>query len=156
MPAQTTALDGIYSRLRISEDSGTTWKTAGYQTGNSLSSSFDLREIGGLGDCNTRKVRKGKLSQDISLDALLQDAGAPDSGETLIYPNELYQLHVDGTEVDIELTQIDCSGAEMVGEYKYTGKAVISSFDRQASDGDNQTMSLTLSVNGKLAVAAIA
>lgn len=147
MAASSTPINGTAIVIQISTDGGTTKSTVGHATSASLSVSESLRDITTKDSGGWREVAEGKREWSLSGEGLVTY-----STETNVdKPNDLFDLLNGRTEVDVYFTRADGNA----GDYQYSGKARLSSYEQDSGVEDNNTFSFSFDGSSTLTQAAI-
>lgn len=142
-------------KLLLFVKQGETYKSIGYSTNHSFSSSASTIDVShkdtadaGLGRWDDQDV--DVLSWSITSESLYANEA---NGYT---PEDIFALYANGQPIEVKfgLAAESASGAPVGGwtpsgeGLVLSGKAVITSFEINASNGDNATMSITLTGKG--------
>ena len=145
--ATTEGIGGNAYYLEISTDDGTTYDKLGKLTSSTLSTSHEPREITDVyATDGAAEYAAGKQSFTLSGEGNFAFAEA--SG--FLDPNELHDLKLNRTKIDIRLS------TATAGDYQFSGKAFVTEFTvNHPNTGETMTYSVSFQGTGKESNSAV-
>lgn len=147
MAASSVPINGTAIVIQISTDNGLTYDTIGEATSASLSTSESVRDITTKDSGGWREIAEGKREWSLAGEGLVTYSTAANVAK----PNDLFDLLNGRTEIDIKFTRADGNA----GDYEYSGKARLSSYEQDSGVEDNNTFSFSFDGSSTLSQAAI-
>lgn len=152
MAATVDGLRGGLFKLRISTDTGTTYKTVAALTDLNLDLSSSTRSIGSRDTCGWEANAPGLKSASVSGTALLNYFVVA----TALKTNDLFTLYKESTRFLWKITPIDCDGDPMADEYEYSGAGYVGNASIAFPDEETGTVDLEINVAGAVTQTIVA
>lgn len=135
--------------------SGVTAQPIAFSSAAKLDVSMKTRDIGSKDSGNWDEKAAGKLSWNMSTDALMADSTV--SGTTAVY-SELYTSMISRLPITVAFAATAGTApawtiSAVAGKKKFSGLAYITSISLNAPDGDNASYSISLEGTGALVMA---
>lgn len=146
MAAQTTPLNGTIMQVHLKPAGASAFKPLADETTSTLDFTADVLEYSSKTgtSCDWKNNLPSKKGWSISGDAYFQNGTTTELTFKDLFPEV-------GTVVDVELVPVDCAtGLPIVDEYKYSGKAVLTSLSPSFPDAELSTFSFSLQGSGEL------
>jgi hypothetical protein len=151
MAASLEPIPGEYYLVQISQDSGTSWEDLGFLTENGLTRTAESIDRSSKQNCNWASSRAGRRGWTVTGSGYLSN-GAITS--TLAF-YEIEAIWAAGTTTDVRVMPVDCSGAEIVDEYQWSGKAYFTDLSQSHPDQEESTYTFTLQGTDALTAAIV-
>ncbi|MDR9375196.1 MAG: phage tail tube protein [Schleiferiaceae bacterium] len=142
MAGSEVAINGDNVFVEVSTNGGGTWLKLGELTECSLALSHEPRELTDRFNPGVRAVAKGEIAWELSGEGNVAYA----SMEGFVKPHTLVDHFVSRNQLDVRFA------TDTPGDYQYSGKAFLSSFELTAGTGETQTYSISFTGSGNLSI----